>query len=221
MIILGIVYEKLEILKQNKKYDYILGLIDEMNQLINNMEIKDQLKNIPCNYNIQMMIANKLSQVRMNQGIPFKSYIKCIDGVLQGIKFIEENNLDKIVEEYIKGYKNYFNPYFCKKPYVLENFLVNEIFKELIPFGRFDSIWDSYVYMSTIYSIVKFHLIGISTFNKKLSDKLVVETIYPIARVMLHNPVYIQTIVKLLKDSELNTLAHMCILIKRDRKSVV
>lgn len=214
MIILGIVYEKLQILLDNKKYEYIVGLLDEMEELINSMDLKNQLRNIPSNYDIQMRIAKELSDERLIGDIKFTAYLKCVEQTLKGIKFIEGNTMDKVLEEYKSAYNNYAKPYFDLKPYVLENFVVNQFFIELIPYVKYRNIWDSYIFISVMYSMLKFHLIGISSYNKKLDNELVVKTVYSFSRSILHTTNYIKHVINLIKENKFDTLAHMCILIK-------
>ncbi|KEI16198.1 flagellin lysine-N-methylase [Clostridium haemolyticum] len=214
MMILGIVYEKLQILVDNKKYDYILGLLDEMNEIIESNELKESFSQIPINIEMQMRIAKELADVKIVQGVSFDGYLECIKETLQGIKFKEENTFNNVLEEYTNSYNNYLKPYITEKEYVLENFLVNEFFRRLFPFGSFKSIWESYIYLSAIYSMLKFHLVGISAFNKEMNDKLLVKVVYNFSRVMLHNPSYLHQIINLMKENKFDTLAHMCILIK-------
>lgn len=214
MMLLGIVYEKIQILMDNKKYDYILGLLEEMNEIINSMEIKKELENIPSNPKIQMRIAKELTDTKIMQGVSFNTYIECVKETLKGIKFEAGNDINNVLKEYNDSYNKYLKPYIEEKEYVFENFIVNECFRKLVPFGTFNSVWDSYIYMSVIYSMIKFHLIGMAGFNKNMDDKLVVKTVYNFSRTILHNAMYLNQIINLIKENKFDSLAYMCILIK-------
>jgi lysine-N-methylase len=58
------------------------------------------------------------------------------------------------------------------------------------------------------------HLIGMSAFNKSLSDDLVVALIQSFAKTVEHNQQYINNIMELMRKNEFNTMAYMAILIK-------
>ena len=83
-----------------------------------------------------------------------------------------------------------------------------------MPFGAFNSIWDSYMILCVIYSMVKLHMIGMAGSHKELNDDIMIKLLQSFSKVMLHNSEYIQDIIKSLKDSEYDSLAYMSILVK-------
>jgi len=84
----------------------------------------------------------------------------------------------------------------------------------MMPFGNYQTIWDSYMFLCVLYSMVKLHLIGMAGYHKGLNDDLTLKLIQSLSRVVLHNRSYIQGIIKLLKDNGYDNLAYMSILVK-------
>lgn len=134
--------------------------------------------------------------------------------MLDGIGYTGEERLEEIIKKYDYNYKEYYVPYIQEKEYVLENYLVNEYFKEMMPFGEYKTIWDSYMFLCALYSMTKLHLIGMSGLHKGLNDDLTLKLIQSISKEMVHNPQYIQGIVSAIKDSGYDSLAYMSILLK-------
>ena len=83
-----------------------------------------------------------------------------------------------------------------------------------MPFGHFEDIWDAYIFLAIIYSMVKLHLIGMAGYHKGLDDDIVLKLIQSFSKVVLHDKNYIQGIVKLIKRNGYDSLAYMSILIK-------
>lgn len=96
----------------------------------------------------------------------------------------------------------------------MENFLVNYYFIEMMPFGHYKTMWDSYMFLCVLLGVVKIHLIGMAGHHGKMTDELVVKLIQSLSKVVTHDPRYIQNMVHLLKENELDSLAYMSILVK-------
>ena len=119
-----------------------------------------------------------------------------------------------MLQKYDQNYKEYIIPYLKDKEFILENFIVNEYFKEQMPFGDYISIWDSYIFLCVLYSMVKLYMIGMAGYHKGINDELTIKLIQSLSREVVHSTNYIQGIVKLLKANNYDTLAYMSILVK-------
>jgi len=214
LIILGIVYKKIEELQLNKQTDDISIMLENMNNIIEAGTLKEELEKVPTNNQIQMRLAKEMTDKKVLQGITSQRYIECLTEALIGIGCVDEVNIEIMLQKYEQNYKEYLLPYLRAKEFILENFIVNEYFKEQMPFGDYASIWDSYIFLCILYSMVKLHMIGMAGYHKELNDELTIKLIQSLSREVVHNTNYIQGIVKLLKANNYDTLAYMSILVK-------
>lgn len=214
LIILGMFYKKIEKIMDEKEVKEIPIIIETMKDIIGNGELKDELEKIPKNTHIQMRVAKELLDIKLNDGTGNERYLECLKDMLSGLGYHEGEKFVDIVVRYEENYEKYFSQYIKEKEYILENFLVNEYFKEMMPFGKAETIWDSYILLCILYSMIKLHLIGMAGHHKGLDDDLVLKLIQSFSRLTLHNPSYIQNIVKLIKDNNYDSLAYMSILVK-------
>lgn len=215
LIILGMVYRKIEDLYANGCTAEIPGLLETMSRSIETGALKGELEKVPVNLQIQMRLAKELTDHKFRQGVTSSRYLECLKEALEGIGYIDGEEMpEEVIGNYEGNYKEYLAPYLKDKEYILENYLVNEYFKELMPFGRYSSIWDSYVFLCVLYSMVKLHMIGMAGYHKGMKDELAVKLIQSFSKVVLHNGQYIQGIIKLLKDNGYDSLAYMTILVK-------
>lgn len=213
LIILGIVYKKIDSLCLNNEINELPSMLEAMSNMIEDKGLKEEINKIPTNISIQMRLAKGMTDKKIVQGIQSERYIDCLRKTLIGIGCVDEVNNEIMAEKYEDNYKKFVEPYLKEKEYILENYLVNECFKEIMPFGDFQSMWDSYIFICVLYSMTKLHIIGISGYYKELNDELIIEVIQSLSKVVLHNNSYIQGIIKLLKDNELDSLAYMSILV--------
>ena len=215
LIILGIVYKRTEGLCQKGLAKDIPAMLEKMKRLIEPGSLKDEVAKVPANTQIQMRLAKELTDKKVLQGITSPRYLECLREALLGIDYKEEEEqLANILQKYQNNYNEYLAPYLKEKEYILENYLVNEYFRELMPFGSFKTIWDSYIFLCVLYSMIKLHLIGMGGHHKGLNDDLTLKLIQSFSKVVLHNSQYIQGIIRLLKDNGYDSLAYMSILVK-------
>ena len=213
LIILGIVYKRIESLYREKRIRELPEMLEIMNKMIESGDLKQELVKINGNTQIQMRLAKEMTDEKILQGITSQRYIECFKETLLGLGYIEGEKIENILSRYEENYKEYLMPYLKEKEYILENYLVNEYFKEMMPFGSYQTIWDSYMFLCILYGMLKFHMIGMSGYYKGLNDDITVKIIQSLSNVVIHSPSYIQGIIKLLKKNGYDGLAHMAIMV--------
>ena len=184
-------------------------MLESMNNIIEAGTLKEKLENVPTNNQIQMRLAKEMTDKKVSQGLTSQRYIECLTEALIGIGCFDEVNIEIMLQKYEENYKEYLIPYLKEKEFILENFIVNEYFKEQMPFGDYTFIWDSYIFLCILYSMVKLHMIGMAGYHKELNDEITIKLIQSLSREVVHNTNYIQGIVKLLKANNYDTLAYM------------
>jgi len=217
LILLGIAYEKIEEVFQNNKSSEMPSVLQNIGSMIEAGVLKEELDKVPTNIQTQIILVQQMINQNLVQGVQNNRYKECIEETLEGIGFIGQevdDNTEYIIKRYEENYRKYLLPYLEKKEYILENYLVNEYFKELMPFGNYQSIWDSYIFLSVLYSMVKLHMIGMAGYHKGMTDELSLKLIQSFSKIVLHNDQYIHGIIRTIKNKGYGSLAYMAILIK-------
>ncbi|MBU3135990.1 flagellin lysine-N-methylase [Clostridium gasigenes] len=215
LIILGLFCKAIFEASEINEVDSIPEIIENYTDMIVNGEMKDGLNDIPSQRIIQMEILKELAEEKIYSGVVNKRYLECFSEFLQGIKYTGDISLDELSENYNKAYENYYSKFMSKYDYILENFLVNQIFTKFFPFNNGNHIYDNYVLLTIEYSLIKMHLIGMSGFyNENFNIDLVIKLIQSFSKVVDHNDNYLRHIMKLMKDNEYTSVAYMAILVK-------
>lgn len=213
LIILGLFMNKIQELVNNNLIKEIPASIAQYTNLLQNGSFHDLIENIPTNAAIQMKICKELVDVRLSQSITSQRYLECLTEMLNGIQYTEENTIQQITENYTDAYENYYKPFIDNHEYILENYLVNYVFMHLFPLGK-KSAFEDYMMLIVHYSLIKLHLIGIAGFHKELTTDLTIKLIQSFSKTVEHNGAYLAKILKLLKENNFSSIAHMTILIK-------
>lgn len=192
-LLLGIVVNKVIALQESNQLRRLPILLEEYQTQFDGVEDIKKLLNITDN-NIRAPFSKEfvkqVSDPNVLANFPNKRYYECVVEIINGLK-LEGKNTDYTQEIYMSAFENYYEPYMRGKEYILENFIVNEVFKELYPFAKVRTINESYIMLVTLYNLIKFHLIGISAHRKNLDDEIVIKMIQTFTRVILHHNDYI------------------------------
>lgn len=215
LIILGLFSKSIFEASENNEVDNIPQIIEKYTVMIINGTFKDMLKDVPSQSTIQVQVLKELAEEKILRGVLNKRYLECFSEFLQGIRYNGEMSLNELGENYNKAYQDYYSKFMLKYDYILENFLVNQIFVRLFPFINGNNIYDSYVLLTIEFSLIKMHLIGMAGYYKEAFDMdKVIKLIQSFNKVVDHSDEYLRHIMKLMKDNNYTTMAYMAILLK-------
>ncbi|MBN8201551.1 flagellin lysine-N-methylase [Bacillus sp. NTK034] len=213
LIILGMFYQNLQEQIDQDNVHVIPNVITKFNNWTTNHGMKELLDEIPTQLAVQMELCKELVDFRFGQAVSSQRYVECLAEMLEGIQYTKEATVEEVTKIYKKAFEEYYEPFMTKHEYILENYLVNYIFKNWFPLGQ-KTLFDDYVMLVIHYSMIKLHLIGMSGFHKDLTKDLVIKLIQSFAKTVEHNSAYLKKIFDLLKANGFTTMAYMSILVK-------
>ena len=148
-------------------------------------------------YVIKDSLFNNMPPDKINQVIDF---------ICNSTKENDDTNIQKskkIYEQYTK----------YEHSYILENFLVNEYFRLLMPFYKFENIMDSLVQLSTDYAYIQIFALATIDKESKLDIEEFSKILYMLSRTLIHNSYYKTCVRERIYEWELNTLGGLYTLI--------
>ena len=214
LIILGMFYHRVQNQIDAGQVEDIPRIIALYTNLLAGNELRAELASIPTQVTIQLELMKELTDERVVKGVSSRTYLECYTQFLHGVQYIREATVEEIAARYQEAEETYYRPFMERHEYILENYLVNYVFKNLFPFSGEKNLFDNYVMMVFHYALIKMHLIGMAAFHRGLTEEVVIKLIYSFARVVEHSPQYLQHVLRLLKDNGYDTMAYMAILIK-------
>ena len=215
LVMLGLFYQKLQEHLEQDRTKEIPGLIAGYTNMLEQGTVKKSLADIPGQPVVQMKLLKELADERFFRGINNPRYLQCFSEFLQGIEYRKESTEEEIGARYHRAYREYYQSYMEEKEYILENYLVNYVFKNLFPLGKKSkAVFDEYLMLIIHYSLIKMHLIGMAAFHQGLQDELVLKLVQSFAKTVEHNAIYLLNVRDLLKANNLATMAYAAIMIK-------
>lgn len=125
-----------------------------------------------------------------------------------------DNNGDTgILARYEAAYQNYYRPFFREREYIIENYLVSEVFRRIFPLidGTPLSLYRELI---CNYAIARLILIGMAGRHQGLTEESVIKLFQSFARKFFHDASYMQALLQMLKEQNSESLVHMMWLLR-------
>lgn len=210
LVILGMFFSKAA-----EKKDNIIDLINYYNSIMKDKSITDSFNNIEGNDALQLLLLNAIINERAAYGINSIRYTECITDFLSGLSYRENINNEELIDNYSKLRKNFYDDFIAEYEYILENYLVNYVFKNMFPMGYNVDIFESYLMLVIHYSLIKTIAAGMSGYYKKeMGEGHLLKLIQSLSKANEHNNKFLTHIKNLLKENGYSTLAYMVILLR-------
>ena len=214
LTIIGMFFAKVRELIEGEKASEIPELIASYQRLAEDDSFKKMLQDIPAHNTLQMVLLKEIADKRFFDGINSARFLECFKEFLTGIQYTAESTMEEIGNRYNQAWQEYYDPFMKEHEYILENYLVNYVFKNLFPFTGEKALFDAYMMLVLHYALIKMSLIGMAAFHKGLTEELVIRLIQSFAKTVEHNQQFLNKIAELMKKNSYNTMAWMAILIK-------
>lgn len=185
---------------------------------LHNEEFITSLSNIQGNTSFKLNLLRELIRYRLSGGVTSPKYLNILEDIIGSLALEEdaENNVkdfEKSKSVLVQSQTAYYEDFMKEHEYILENYCVNYIFKNLFPYDQ-ENLFKSYMIFIVQFTLIKLHLIGLSAKHKGLTPESVLLCIQQISKVIEHDSNYLQGVLKGLEDADYNTMAHMFVLIK-------
>ncbi|ACD54047.1 lysine-N-methylase [Clostridium botulinum] len=177
--VLTMFYKELNRLNKVNDYDALEEILENFNYESINYECLIELEFQEDDKFFIMLLDDKLIDNVKSVGLK-----ECINEYKNGI--LKVGNVSKYLKENINSF-NYIKEY----DYIFENYIVNQIFKDLIPFNKGENILKSINILKNNYKIIKAYIIGIAlNSDSKISEKDIIRVIQALSKDIEHNKVF-------------------------------
>lgn len=223
LLMIGSLCKQLDEIPADGAISKTFAILLDYHRVVGTERGRSEMENLPKDLALKLRVLFKFVSERAQDktcGTRFlDTYWDFVEGIgsAEGAKSGEED-----VERMRRAEEFYHRPFFEACPYILENYLLNYIFRTLFPFGRARSadfvprsIFNEYILMATQFAIINGLLIGIAGhFKERFSEEHVVKTIQSFARELDHDPMALDSMVEFMHKTNLGNLNGISILLK-------
>ena len=166
------------------------------------------------NYILQISFLKKivddLNIIEEIDNVKFKEYTK---EILKNYNLNSDEDLQNNAQNYLNAYITYTEEFINKDEYIFENYLVNSMYNNLFPFSDNEFIFDGYMMLLIMYSLIRFYLVGKYINSKVDSKDEIINFIQNFVKAVEHDKNYRTEILENIRGNYLNNMEFAKILI--------
>lgn len=169
LIYVGLFLEQIDQLEKQLKIAEIPSAIEVYKNYMDSNKLQTVFHSLETDFQLQLNLMKTILKLIHEHSIQNRRFTECLVEFNHGVDILSEETVQ--LENYYSAYTNYYQPFMEKHPYILENYLVNYVFKDLVPLTWGKYIFDNYAFMIGHYSLIRTLLIGIAGFQKNNFDE--------------------------------------------------
>jgi lysine-N-methylase len=168
LFILGMFCRRLGEIVGTLQFQFVPKLLRDYAEMVCAADLRPVMDGIPIRVTAQVKMVvevafgylrqHKLELCR-NPRVPAR--------LLAGCRLRPDAGLESCTDHYINAFANYYQPFMERHPYLLENYLINHIFRVVFPFGQvpekgFEPPQREFLLMCVEFAVLKGLLIGMA-----------------------------------------------------------
>jgi lysine-N-methylase len=170
-------------------------LLRDFSEIISSGSLRSSMESLPVRLDPQVQMVLQVALIYLRQRDPRLCRIQeSLRDFLEGIGFDANVEADRWTRNYAEAYAHYYCPLMEQHPYLLENYLINHIFRVVFPFGlvpaeSFERPQKEFLQMCLEFAAIKGLLIGLAGhYRENFGTGHVVTLIQRLAKSMEHDP---------------------------------
>lgn len=170
------------------------------------------METIPSDLRLQLEIVLRLINKGVHKVLPGDGLRQVISRFTDGIGHSPQASMESQVAKYADAYTRVYVPFFERHPYILENYLINAVLRDLYPFGA--QLGDpeatpeparAFAMLAVRFALIKGLLIGVAGARPdQLCPAEVVRTVQTVFKHFEHNKNFLSASYELLREKGLD-----------------
>jgi lysine-N-methylase len=224
LFLLGIFSRRLEAIARGEVKRDVHSFLRDFSSATDSAELRTVMKVIPADPALQLEMVVRLLNLRSKLSKLSPRLLECVEHFAAGIGFQPGASKESQIAGYQAAFSRYYEPFFQRHPHMLENYIVNEVFRETFPFGKvlfagdpdiLPDITKSYAMMIIEFALIKGLLIGNAGYHKKnFTAKHVIQIVQAACKHFQHSPKFLTGAYELLAHRELIHPQGLAILVR-------
>jgi lysine-N-methylase len=170
------------------------------------------LDTLPVERGLQLDVVLRLAGMLLHRSNVHARFVESVEAFTAGIGNGPGATFESLTANYTLAHDRFYAPFFDRYPYILENYLINTIFRCQFPFGRegmrpgsSPSVVREYVTLMAQFALMKGWLIGVAGRHREaFSTDHVVHTVQAVSKHFEHHVEFLNEAHALLLESQMD-----------------
>lgn len=222
LFLLGTLSRRLEALARGELSRSFPELLDGFSRALATRGLCASMETILANLPLQLEIVLWLITRRMGDARFSPRLREVLRLFAEGVGHARGVSIESQAANYAEAYAQYYAPFFRKRPYILENYLINAILRDLFPFGQ--KLFDpeatpeparAFALLAVQFALIKGLLIGVAGARKeKFSSADAIRTVQIAFKHFEHNHRFVSEALAMLAERGLDDAPGLTMLLR-------
>jgi lysine-N-methylase len=222
LLLIGSLCKRLDTIRSAEQDGLVSGILSDYRHIHEDASVQAELESMPTNPRKKLDVILSLSSERAENKNSGKRFSDTFWNFVEGIGSASAAQPEEDLLRFLTAEKNFHHPFFARRPFLLENYLLNDMFQNLFPFGREgsphftnQSIFDEYILMTTRFAWMNGLLVGVAgCYADAFNEEHVIRTVQSFCRAVDHFPYVLVSINEYIRRQKLDSLQGMAILLR-------
>jgi lysine-N-methylase len=200
LFLVGTFCRRLESFTRGETNRRLVDLLDDFSRAVATQGLGESMDRIHADLPLQFEVVLSLVAQRINGRSVSPRVREVLELFAQGLGHTRTASIDGQVSRYAEAYQRDFTPFFRRHPRMLENLLVNAVFRDAFPFGKaltpaggHPQPVKEFAMLAIQFALIKGLLIGIAgARGRRLSSADAVKAVQIASRLFEHNPRFLR-----------------------------
>ena len=195
LFILGMFCKRLDEMITVRQVGAVPKLLRDFAEIAAQCKLRSAMDDIPVRSTVQVeMVMQVVHRCLAHKDPRICRIQECLQDFLRGTGYDTAPYLESCTHNYVEAYTHHYEPFMQEHPFLLENYLINHIFRTRFPFGEkvgdeFDNPQREYLLMCLEFAVIKGLLIGMAGhYREAYGVEHIVKLVQTFSKSMEHSP---------------------------------
>jgi lysine-N-methylase len=228
VFLLGLLSRRFDDLAPDERRERVPRLLADFEGAVASGHLHATINAVPEDYARQLDLVLLLAGMMLHRSYIRPRFVECIQAFTAGIGNGPGATLESLTAGYRRAHDRYYEPFFEKHPYILENYLVNTMFRCQFPFGRdwaktgaappTISMARETTLLTAQFALMKGLLIGVAGFEREqFSASHVVHAVQAASKHFEHHAEFLTDAHALMVEKQLDGQLGFAILLRNEK----
>ncbi|HTZ97718.1 MAG TPA: flagellin lysine-N-methylase [Terriglobales bacterium] len=211
LFLLGLLCGQLDAIANGELDCPIPAYLHEFEAIVLVGSLRAGMDALPADCALQLDVVLRLAGMLLTKCNASPRFFDCVHAFTAGIGNGPGATLESLTARYTQAHDQFYAPFFDRHPYILENYLINTIFRCQYPFGRGGtspssrpSLAREHALLTGQFALMRGLLIGVAGFHAEaFCANHVVFTVQSASKHFEHHPDFLNQVYDLLAESRM------------------
>ncbi len=222
LFLLGTLCRRLDAIAKGEVQRDVAAVLEDFGAAAALGTLRAEMESLPADPAAHMDVLLRLAGLMLHRSNVRPRFVECINAFTTGIGNGPGVTLETLIAGYRLAHDRFYAPFFELHPYILENYLINTIFRCWFPFGKegmkegaTPSMAREFAALTAQFALTKGLLVGVAGFHgEAFSDEHVVHTVQSSSKHFDHHPEFLNLAYELLVESKMDDARGLTILLR-------